>query len=241
MLWAVGINGAAGLAMSITFAFSISTMDLGSILSSPTGYPFMQVFHNATGTTGGASALSMFPLVIGFASNLTMLATSSRQLYAFARDGALPFGPWLSRVSAGAEVPVNAIVATSVVASLLSLINLGSAVALNSLTSLSTCALLSAYITCIGCMAWRRWTGAPLLPSRFGLGRYGLAVNLTSLVFLVALLVLAFFPEYVSPDAEEMNWNILVYGFVVLFSLAYYFLYGRKRYVGPVEYVRKLE
>lgn len=237
----MAINGTAGFVMTITFAFCISAMDLNEVLSSPTGYPFMQVFYNVTGTRGGASALSVFPLVFGFAGNLTMVATSSRQLYAFARDSALPFSPWLARVSAGAEVPVNAILATFVITSLLSLINLGSAVALNSLTSLSTCALLSAYITCIGCMAWRRWTGAPLLPSKFSLGRYGLAVNLTALVFLVAFLVLAFFPEYVNPDVEEMNWNILVYGVVVLFSLAYYFFYGRKKYVGPVEYVRKLD
>lgn len=38
-----------------------------------------------------------------------------------------------------------------------------------------------------------------------------------------------------------MNWNILIYGFVVVFSLVYYVLYGKKQYVGPVEYVRKLE
>lgn len=241
----MGINGAAGFVMTVTFAFCISAMDLGEVLSTPTGYPFIQVFYNVTGTAGGASALTVFPLLFGLAGNLTLVATSSRQLYAFARDDALPFSAWLSRVSggegAGAGVPVNAVVATFAITSLLSLINLGSAVALNSLTSLSTCALLSAYITCIGCMAWRRWTGAPLLPSRFGLGRYGLAVNATALVFLVVFLVLAFFPESVDPSPEEMNWNILVYGSVVLFSLAYYFLYGRKKYVGPVEYVRKLD
>lgn len=241
ILWAVGLNGAAGFVMTITFAFSISSMDLEEVLSTPTGYPFIQVFYNVTGTAGGATALTMFPLLFGFAGNLTLVATSSRQLYAFARDNALPFSPWLARVRPGADVPANAILTTFVITSLLSLINLGSAVALNSLTSLSTCALLSAYITCIGCVAWRRLTGAPLLPSRFGLVRHGLAINLTALFFLVVFLVLAFFPEFKNPDAEEMNWNILVYGSVVLFSLVYYALYGRKRYVGPVEYVRKLE
>lgn len=227
--------------MTITFCFCVSTMDLEEVLSTPTGYPFIQVFYNVTGSKAGASALTVFPLLFGLAGNLTLVATSSRQLYAFARDEALPLGRWLSRVSERRGVPVNAIFATFLVTSLLSLINLGSAVALNSLTSLSTCALLSAYITCIGCMAWRRWTGAPLLPSRFSLGRWGLAINLTALVFLVVFLVLAFFPMSIEPDLADMNWNILVYGAVVIFSLVYYFLYGRKRYVGPVEYVRKLD
>jgi uncharacterized ParB-like nuclease family protein len=37
-----------------------------------------------------------------------------------------------------------------------------------------------------------------------------------------------------------MNWNILIYGVVVLFSLVYYAFSGTHRYVGPVEYARKL-
>lgn len=38
---------------------------------------------------------------------------------------------------------------------------------------------------------------------------------------------------------DEMNWVILGYGAVILFSLAYYLVRARFKYVGPVEYVRK--
>lgn len=109
--------------MTITMSFCISAMDLDEILSSPTGYPFMQVFYNVTGTAGGATALTIFPIIFGFAGILTLMATSSRQLYAFARDNALPFSPWLAKVSSK-EIPLNAILVTFTITSLLSLINL---------------------------------------------------------------------------------------------------------------------
>ncbi|CAN8105079.1 unnamed protein product [Discula destructiva] len=240
ILAAVAINGAAGWIMAITLSFCITAMDLGEVLSSPTGYPFIQVFYNATGSAGGATALTIFPVIFGFAGILTLMATSSRQLYAFARDNALPFSPWLAKVSSN-EIPLNAILVTFTITSLLSLINLGSAVALNSITSLSLCALLSAYITCIGCILWRRLTGAPLLPSKFSLGKYGLAINLIAEVCLVIFLILSFFPMDKHPDVEGMNWSILIYGAVAIFSVIYYFVYGRHRYDGPVEYVRKLD
>jgi hypothetical protein len=38
-----------------------------------------------------------------------------------------------------------------------------------------------------------------------------------------------------------MNWSVVVFLAVVLFSAVYFVVWGRKRYVGPVEYVRKLD
>lgn len=170
--------------------------------------------------------------------NLTMVATTSRQLYAFARDEAVPFSPWLSKVSW--DLPINSIAVTFVTSSLLSLINIGSPTALNSITSLATTSLISSYICSIGCITWRRLTNGPLPDSKFTLGKFGLAINITSELFLILMFVLAFFPPIPNPDASSMNWNIVIYGGVVAFSLIYYVFRGRHRYVGPVEYVRKI-
>ena len=82
-----------------------------------------------------------------------------------------------------------------------------------------------------------------LLPSRFDLGRsFGLALNVTAVGFLVLVFVIVFFPPVPDPllTVVSMNWSILIFGVVVLFSMSYYFLWGRKVYVGPVEYVRVL-
>lgn len=239
MISSTVINGGLNWIMIITYCFCLG--DLGEVLGSPTGFPYMQVFFNSTQSVGGATAMAVLVTFISFFSNLTLVATASRQLYAFARDDAVPFSAWFARVPPGWDVPINSILTTFVSSSLLSLINIGSPVALNSITSLGTTALLSSYICSIGCMIWRRCTNKSLLPSKFSLGKWGLAINIISEIFLVTFFVLAFFPVAPNPDAADMNWNILIYGGVVLFSLIYYFASGRHRYVGPVEYVRKLD
>ncbi|KAJ0109741.1 hypothetical protein J7T55_004290 [Diaporthe amygdali] len=238
MILSTVVNGLLGWIMVITFAFCLGNVD--DILASPTGYPFMAVFYNSTKSTASATIMSVFILIMIAASNLSVVATASRQLFAFARDEGLPFPTWFARVSRN-DLPMNAIVVTFITSTLLSFINIGSATALNSITSLCTNALLSSYICSIGCMIWRRWTGAPLLPSHFSLGRWGLAINIASEVFLIFSFIFAFFPVSPSPDAAIMNWNILMYGVVIIGSVLYYFLKGRHHYVGPVEYVRKLD
>ncbi|KAK7427304.1 hypothetical protein QQZ08_006241 [Neonectria magnoliae] len=239
MIMTTVFNGAFGWIMVITYCFCIG--DLGEVIASPTGYPFMQVFYNSTQSTTSATAMSVFIVAMTVFSNLTMVATSSRQLFAFARDHAVPFSPWFSKVPAGWDVPLNAILTTFLISSLLSLINIGSAVALNSITSLATTSLLSSYIVSIGCMVWRRWTKNPLLPSKFSLGEWGLAINIASEAFLVVIFVLAFVPGNPNPNPAEMNWNILIYGAVTILSLGYYFFRGTHRYEGPVAYVRALQ
>lgn len=239
MIMTTVFNGAFGWIMVITFSFCIG--DLGEVIASPTGYPFMQVFYNSTESASSATAMSVFIVAMTVFSNLTMVATSSRQLFAFARDHAVPFSSWFSEIKAGWDVPLNAILTTFLISSLLSLINIGSAVALNSITSLATTSLLSSYIVSIGCMIWRRWTNSPLLASKFSLGQWGLTINIASEVFLVVIFVLAFMPSNPRPTPFEMNWNIVIYGGVALFSLAYYFFRGTHRYKGPVAYIRTLQ
>jgi len=49
-----------------------------------------------------------------------------------------------------------------------------------------------------------------------------------------------FFPESpVGLTPVTFNWNVLIFGAVVVIAGVYYFFHGRKVYVGPVAYVRK--
>lgn len=239
MIMTTVINGLFGWVMIITYCFCIG--DLYAVIESPTGYPFMEVFLNATGSPRSATAMAVFVVAMALFSNLTMVATASRQLFAFARDNAVPFSSWFARVPAGWDVPLNAILTTFLVSSLLSLINIGSPVALNSITSLATTSLLSSYICSISCMVWRRWTNSALLPAKFSLGRWGLAINIGSVVFLVAIFILAFMPSVPNPTVDMMNWNVVIYGGVAVLSLGYYMYRGRRQYEGPVAYVRTLQ
>jgi len=122
---------------------------------------------------------------------------------------------------------------------LLSMINLGSTVAFTQVLSLGVSAMLTTYMISIFCVTLKRIRGEPLLPSKFNLGRWGLTINIVSLVFLLFLFIFAFFPPAPNPTPESMNWAVMTYGAVVIFAIIYYAIRGRHAYVGPVEYVRK--
>ena len=167
------------------------------------------------------------------------MATNSRQLFSFARDKGLPFSSVLGTVSPRFEIPINAVYVTVAFVTILSLVQLGSSVAYMQIVSLGTASMITTYIISISCMALKRIRGEPLLPSKFDLGKAGLAINIIALIFLIVLWIFAFWPTSPNPTIDTMNWAVLGYGIVIIFASVYYFIRGRHTYAGPVEYVRK--
>lgn len=88
-----------------TFVYNLG--DLEAVLNTPTGYPFIQVFYNATGSKGGATAMTLILTLSAMANAMTNMATASRQLWAFARDGGVPFHSWFAKVQPRLEIPLN--------------------------------------------------------------------------------------------------------------------------------------
>jgi amino acid transporter len=203
------------------------------------GYPIMQVFLGATNSVASTNGLSCLLIILNLVNNLTNMAGASRQLFAFARDRGVPFSPWIARVHPGYDVPINAVIVSSLCACVLHCINIGSSIAFNIILSAGSVALITSYLTSIGCVTWRRLRGYPLLKSKFSMGKLGLPVNLLSLAFLALVFVFAFFPQVPDPTAPAMNWAIVVYAGVLGIAGVYYVVRGRYRYDGPVEYVRK--
>jgi choline transport protein len=184
-------------------------------------------------------------IILMIFSNVTVMAGSSRQLFAFARDSGVPFSRWVAHVRPGMDVPFNAILVVATVAALLALINIGSTIGFNIITSLGTGTLTASYILTIGCVMWRKLAGRPLLPSRFDMGFVGgLIVNSLAMGYLWLVFIIAFFPGVPASAGLtliSMNWSVVVFGGVVFFALIYFAIWGRRSYDGPVEYVRKLD
>ncbi|ETI24991.1 hypothetical protein G647_04361 [Cladophialophora carrionii CBS 160.54] len=236
MIWTSVINGILGFIMLVTFCYTLG--DLDGVLATPTGYPFIQVFYNATGSKGGATAMSCILVLSSVANGMTNMATASRQLFAFARDKGLPFHTWFAKVGDRIEIPFNAVIFTVGFSALFALINIGSTVAFNQILSLGVAALLSSYLVSIGCVAFRRLRKQPLLGRAFNLGPLGLPINLASIAFLLLTFVMSFFPGMGHPIPQTMNWSCLAYGGVLIIGGGYYMFWARHHYVGPVEYVR---
>lgn len=58
MIASVALNGSLGFGMVLATLFCLGDVD--SVLATATGFPFIQVFRNATGSNVGASAMVCF-------------------------------------------------------------------------------------------------------------------------------------------------------------------------------------
>ena len=97
IMWAAGLNGSMGFIMVITFCFTLGNID--DIITTPTGYPFIQVFFNATNSHVGTSIMTAILIVNITSACISTVATASRQTWSFARDQGLPFSSFVSYVS----------------------------------------------------------------------------------------------------------------------------------------------
>jgi choline transport protein len=159
-------------------------------------------------------------------------------VWAFARDGGLPASRFLSQVSPGWNIPLPAVTVTLLISALISLINIGSSVALNAITSLGAVATLLSYFLTIACVVYRRTTGA--LPARrWSLGRFGMAINIAALLFLTPLIFFISWPLTTPVTAVTMNWSSTMLGGTFIIATVYYIIYGRKTYVPPVVHVKR--
>ncbi|KAK2609569.1 hypothetical protein N8I77_003065 [Diaporthe amygdali] len=213
--------------------------DVESLLNSRTGQPYIQLFYNATQSYAGSSVMAAILITLVECCVINEVATSSRQLWSFARDRGLPGSTWLSHVTPGWNIPLRAVCLTVVVTALLSLVNLGSTVALNAINSLGGAAFLISYVITLVCLIWRRLRGAPLPPRRWSLGRYGLAINLAALAFLVPILFFYCWPLAQPVTPLNLNWSSVALCCVLLAALVHYVVKARHEYIGPVMRVKR--
>lgn len=237
MIWTLAMNGLAGLVMSITFAYCLGPLE--AAVKPEYGFAFIGTFYNATNSKAGTTVMTLIITILTLCCAIDNVATGSRQLFAFARDGGVPFARTLSYVIPGWDIPLNAVLLTATISALLTLINLGSSVAFNAILSIGVVSLLGSYLISISCILIKRLRGEKLLPCRWSLGRNGLVCNVLGVTFLAIGFLFAFFPLGIPVTPVNMNWASAVYGGVGLVSLLYYLACGQRGYVPPVARLAK--
>jgi choline transport protein len=239
MVGSVAINGLIGLIYAIVLLFALG--DLESLLTSPIGFPFMQLFLNVTGSAAGASILALCITLIAVAANAAGLTSTSRTAWAFARDDGLPASGFLSAVNPTVKVPVRMILVVSFLQMLLGLIYLGSSTAFNAVLSMAILGMYASYFSPIFFMLiYGRRSSAQVVrglgAGMFNLGsRWGPVINVIALSWLILAMVFSTFPtvEPVTPD--NMNYCIVVtMGWMFIGGVYYYLLGGKRRFAGPV-------
>jgi choline transport protein len=237
MVGSVLVNGIMGFGYAIVLLISLG--DLNELLTSPIGFPFMQLFLNVTKSTTGATILSLSVSLIAVAANAAGLTSTSRTAWAFARDSAIPSSRYFARVNSKLKVPVRMVVCITILEGLLGFIYIGNTTAFNAILSMAILGMYESYLLPIVYMLlYGRKQGRVFGP--FRLGRIGgVLTNIIAICWLVFAMIFSTFPNFEPVNAQNMNYSTVVLGGWLFFGALYYFLSGRKQYSGPLSEVEE--
>jgi urea carboxylase system permease len=178
------------------------------------GLPY--IIKQALGNTTGNVFLVDSALAITVCT-LAVCTACIRMLFSMARDGRLPFGSAIARVSGRAKVPIVPAIFVGVMSLLLLAINIANQSAFATLTSVAIIMFYLPYLAVTGSMLQRRLRGEWPRPEHgpyFNLGRWGLPVNIFAVV-------------YGTVVAFEIAWpRAAVYG------AKWYFRFGAYEFIG---------
>jgi amino acid transporter len=98
----------------------------------------------------------------------SQLVATSRQIFAFSRDGALPLSKYLYRINSSTGTPVVAVVVSATCAMLLGLLSFAGPGAINAIFTMGIICIYAAYSVPI---AARHLGGQNFTPGPFNLGK----------------------------------------------------------------------
>ncbi|KAI9037646.1 amino acid permease [Aspergillus affinis] len=226
---AVIVSGLMGWILTICLCFCIT--DLDAILDTPTGLPAAQIFLNAGGQTGG-TIMWGFAILVQFFTGCSAMLADTRMAYAFARDEAVPFSRTLSKINPTTKTPLNAVWFVVGASILLTTIAIGSTQTVTAIFSITAPALDLSYVSVI--LAHRVYQDrVPFVEGPFTLGRWRGVVNWVSIVWVVFISGVLFFPPSMPVTVVNMNYGIFVGAFIGLFALVWWWVSGKGKYTGP--------
>lgn len=225
--------------------------DIDAALAENPQYPFMAIFRQAAGSRAGAAVMASIVIIMSFSATTGCLASTSRVYWAFARDRGLPGWKVLRLVSPRTKIPRYAVLLSTFIAIILSIVNIGNAIAFNGVISISIAGLFGSYLFAAALLLYRRTTGGiraldekDELTNTVGKsitwgpwrlrGSLGVANNIFSCLYLSFILFFSFWPSHKDVAPGNMNSAVLVFVVVLSFSTLYYVVWARKVYRGPI-------
>jgi amino acid transporter len=189
-------------------------------------------------STLGSGLGDVFLACSGIAITVCCLAVQTaciRMLFSMARDGRLPFGGAIARVSGKSGTPIVPALLTGVLAIALLLANIGNQRVFTIITSVAIILFYIPYLLVTGPMLIRRLRGHWPRPEHgeyFSMGRWGLPVNVFAVLYGILMTLNLAWPRagVYGTDHWYFQYGAFVFtGVVVLVGLAYYATVQRRR------------
>lgn len=178
MVATIFINTFAGLLFLIPLVFVLP--DIHGLLQLASGQPVPVIIKSAVGSSGSAFALLVPLLLLLVICGIDCTTATSRCVFAFARDGAIPQSRWWVKVNHRLDnIPLNAMMLSMVVGLALGLIFFGNTTAFNAFSGVGVICLTVAYASPI---AINLFTGRKQVQKgRFYLGALGTISNVIAI------------------------------------------------------------
>lgn len=228
----IALSVVLGWGINISLAFCMGT-DLRGVLNSPIGQPMAQILYTSLGQKGG---LALWCLIISMLYIVTSnsLLVGSRQTFAFARDGALPFSRYLYRINGYTKTPVNTVWFDTACVLVIGLLAFVSTAAIN---AVFTIGLTASYVSYITPITTRFAFKNDFKPGPFHLGKLSLPVAVIAVSSMVFMIIVFFFPSTPQTTVQEMNYTVVVLGGYMALAIFWYYcpVYGGVHWFkGPV-------
>jgi amino acid transporter len=231
----------------VLLAITFAAADPGAVTEGGGGSP--AVFLSAMGT-GWVKAILIIAVIGQLFCGMSCMTSSSRMMYAFSRDGAVPGWKLWSKVNAK-RIPFNAVIAVAVLALILTLPALkgnkdGITVAFTAVVSIGVIGLYIAYIIPI---FLRVRMGDRFEPGPWNLGRHYKWLGIVAITEVIIVVVIGFNLPFSSsgvPWEDDFEWSLFNYTPVVtggVFAIVgiWWLVSARHTFKGPRTTVEDLD
>ncbi|OCL05726.1 amino acid transporter-like protein [Glonium stellatum] len=219
-----------GWAIILVIAYTVK--DVSDVVAGPYGQPMASLCLQVLGKKAG---LAMFCLntIAQFFVGQGCTIVSSRVVFAYSRDGAIPGSRWWSRVNSRTKTPVNSVWFVLTIAALLGLLMFASPVAISAVFSIGVIGQYTAFVTPLGLKLF--FARDKFRPGPWNLGRFSKPVGAIAVAWLCLIVPVLCFPAVKGKDLNRltMNYTCLIYFGTMMLSLIYYAVDARKWFKGP--------
>jgi amino acid transporter len=191
--------------------------------------PPAQIFIDAAGSVTGRLLLL---IVIGaqLFCGMSSVTANSRMIYAFSRDGALPFSSFWHRVNRRTRTPTNAIWLAAGFAFVLGLPYLWNYAAYAAVTSI---AVIGLYIAYVMPTFLRLRRGEHFVRGPWHLGRWSKPIGWIAVVWVGIITILFMLPQVWPVTWADFNYTVVAVAVVLGFAWLWWVASAKRWFTGP--------
>jgi amino acid transporter len=234
ILVSVAANVVSGLIFLIAISFMVTDFERQIISEDAMQPQMVQVFYDGVGPAWTMVFL-VFVMVSIFFCGSALLLGSSRMVYAFARDGAMPFSNFLHTLNPKTQSPVNAVWFNVLVAGVVGILYMINSTAYEAIVSVNTIGSQMSYLVPILLRITASRT--KFVPGPFSLGKYSIVLGWIASCWLIFTCALFICPTEAPITADNMNYAIVPFAAIMVTSMTYFYFWGRKWFTGPVRII----